>query len=227
MSPGRTLLAVSVLLAVNGQLGTILVGAFGGSAETGVFAAASRVSMFVSFLFLAATYPLMPAVGRLYAAGRLAELQRILSRTAQAVLVASLPIGALFVGFAPQVLGIFGGDFDAGAASLRILVAGEIAKVFAAFAGLALIMTVYERQFAWCAAAGTALNLAVGLALVPVLGAEGAAIATALGTTVTNARLRGRGPSESGTLVHRPPRPARRPDVNVNPGQRERQPETL
>lgn len=183
---GRTLLLVSVVLALNGQLGIILVGAFAGSTEAGGFAAASRVAMFVSFLYLAATYPLMPAVGRLFAAGRTAELQRTLTRAAQAVLLASLPIAALFVAFAPQVLGIFGHDFDAAAGSLRILVVGELAKVMTGFAGLALIMTVYERQFGVCVAAGTVLNLLAGLALVPLMGAEGAAIATALGVAVMN-----------------------------------------
>lgn len=184
---GRALLIVSVVLALNGQLGIILVGAFAGSTEAGTFAAASRVAMFVSFLYLAATYPLMPAVGRLFAAGRTAELQRALTRTAQVVLLASLPIAALFVAFAPQVLGIFGHDFDAAAGSLRILVAGELAKVMTGFAGLALIMTAYERQFGLCAAAGTGLNLLIGLLLVPILGAEGAAIATSVGVAVTNA----------------------------------------
>lgn len=187
MRTGGALVVVSVVLALNGQLGTILVAALGGSSEAGVFAAASRLSLLVSFLFLAATYPLMPAVGRLYAAGRRDELQRVLTRAARVVLVASLPVAALLVAFAPQALGVFGGGFDAAAGSLRILVAGELAKVMTGFAGLALIMTAYERQFGVCAAVGTALNLVSGLALIPVLGAEGAAVATGLGTAVMSA----------------------------------------
>lgn len=189
LGSGLTLLGMSVVLALNAQLGTILVGAFDGSAEAGVFTAASRVSMLVGFLFLAATYPLMPTVARLHAAGRGDELQRLLSRAVRTVALASLPIAALLVVFAPRLLDVFGEGFDTGATSLRILVAGELVKLVAGFGGLALIMTVYERAFTKAVCAGATLNLLLGVALIPGSGSEGAAIAAAVSAVVMSVAL--------------------------------------
>jgi O-antigen/teichoic acid export membrane protein len=186
---GLSLLAMSVALAVNLQLGTILVGAIQGSSEAGVFNAASRVALFVSFLYLAATYPLMPAVARLHAAARTEELQRLLTRAVRAIFVCSLPVAAVFLAFASQLLDVFGGGFDAGAASLRILVAGELVKLVTGFAGLTLLMSAHERDFTTAAVAAVALNLALSVALIPGQGAEGAAVATAVSVGAMNVYL--------------------------------------
>lgn len=186
LASGMPLFAASVVMAVNTQLGTILVGAFAGSAETGVFAAASRAAMFVGFLYLAATYPLMPAAARLHAAGRSVELERLLSRAARTVALASIPIIALFVGLAPQILHVFGGEFDAGAASLRILVVGQVVNMITGYGGLALLMTAHERAWGTWIVVGAVVNVVVSLVLIPPLGAEGAAIAAALSVAASN-----------------------------------------
>lgn len=189
LTSGLSLLAVSAVLALNNQLGVIVVGAVEGGRETGVFAASTRVALLVSFLYVAVSYPLMPAVAALRAAGRTVELQRSLSRAAGAVALASLPVAALFVVLAPQLLDIFGQGFDEGVTTLRILVAAEVVKVVTGFAGLVLLMCARERQWGMWVVAGTALNFVACLALVPGLGAEGAALAAVLSATLMNLGL--------------------------------------
>jgi O-antigen/teichoic acid export membrane protein len=56
---GISLALLNVLMAGNAQAGTILLGAFEGAGDAGVFNVATRTTMFVSFLMLAATYPLI------------------------------------------------------------------------------------------------------------------------------------------------------------------------
>lgn len=183
---GLPLLGASLVMAVNTQLGTILVGAFSGSAETGVFSAATRAAMFAGFLFAAASYPLMPAAARLHAAGRTAELERLLTRAGRGVALASLPLVVAFVALAPDVLRVFGEEFGGGGGSLRLLVAAQAVTMVCGFAGLVLLMTGHERSWGTWVVAGGAANLAAGLVLVPPLGAEGAAIAALLSVLVTS-----------------------------------------
>lgn len=189
LTSGLSLLAVTAVLALNNQLGIIVVGALEGGRETGIFSASTRVALFVSFLYLAASYPLMPAVAGLRAAGRTVALQRSLSRAARAVALATLPVATLFVVLAPQLLDVFGHGFDEGVTTLRILVAAELVKVVTGFAGLVLLMSSRERQWGMWVVAGAALNLVACLALVPGLGAEGAAIAAVVSATLMNVGL--------------------------------------
>ena len=54
---GISLVLLNLVLAANAQVGTILLGALSGAADAGVFNVATRTTMFISFIALAATFP--------------------------------------------------------------------------------------------------------------------------------------------------------------------------
>jgi O-antigen/teichoic acid export membrane protein len=180
------LLLMSGLMALNAQLGTIFLGSMKGAAAAGVYAVATRVALFTSFFWLAATYPLMPAVARLHAQARSAELQRVLSRGAAVTALCSIPIALLLVTFGRQFLALFGHDFGGGIWALRILALGELGKVLTGFAGLALVMTGHERDLATGVAIGAGLNVALNATWIPVWGVDGAAVAGAVSVFASN-----------------------------------------
>lgn len=186
---GLSLLALALLLVVNMQVGTILLGSLDGADAAGTYSVASRVAAFTSFLFLAATYPLYPNVARLWAIGDIGSMQRVLTRTSRVVLASSCCIAAVLFVLAPQVLGLFGAEFAEGAAALRILVVGQLFMVAAGFGGLALVMTPNERSMAVGTGLGVGLNVVLTAALIPVWGMNGAALATAAGWLVASAAL--------------------------------------
>jgi O-antigen/teichoic acid export membrane protein len=135
---------------------------------------------------LAATYPLMPRVARLHAAGDLTGLNRLVVRTARGVLFFAVPTGLVLIVFAPQILGLFGQDFGGGSSAIRILAIGEVANVLTGYGGLVLVMTGYEKDLTRCAGLGAALNLCLSAALIPQFDVPGAAVATATGVTLSN-----------------------------------------
>lgn len=180
------LLIMSGLMALNAQLGTIFLGSLKGAAAAGVYGVTSRAALVTSFFWLAATYPLMPAVARLHAQEKRAELQRLLSRSAIAASLCSLPIALGLVLFAHRLLVLFGHDFAGGVWPLRILVFGELGKVLTGFAGLALVMTGYERDLTVGVAIAAALNVALNATLVPRWGVDGAALAGSISVVASN-----------------------------------------
>src|SRR4026208_396924 len=90
---GLPLLMLNLVMAANQRLGTILLGALGTAAMAGVFNVAERATAVISFVILAATYPLMPRVARLFAAGDLRALNALVVRTARGVMLFAVPTG--------------------------------------------------------------------------------------------------------------------------------------
>ena len=135
---------------------------------------------------LAATYPLMPVVARLYTTGDIERLQQLVVRAARGVLLFALPTGLVLVVFAPAILELFGSGFDDGATAVRILAIGELVNVLTGFGGVVLVMTGRERDLALCVGIGAALNLGLSAALIPLIGLDGAAIGTATGLACAN-----------------------------------------
>jgi O-antigen/teichoic acid export membrane protein len=183
---GASLLLLNIVLAANGQVGTILLGAMSSAADAGVFNVATRVTTFISFVMLAAMYPLMPLVARLHTRGEIAEIERVVVRAARVVLFFAAPTGVAIVLLAPTILRLFGTEFDTGTTAVRILAAGEVMNVLTGFGGLVLVMTGHEGALARSVAVGAAINIGLTASLIPSFGVDAAAIGTALGIACSN-----------------------------------------
>ena len=183
------LVLFGAIQAVNVQLGTVLVGALGGSREAGIYSVANRAAGLISFVLLGAMPALMPVIAGLHARRDLARLQVLLTRSSRLVFLSSLPIALGVIVFAGPLLRIFGLEFEGGVDALRIIAAGQLVNIAFGYPGTALVMTGHAAQLTGSVAAGAALNLALSAALVPAFGAEGAAIATAISVAGTNGLL--------------------------------------
>lgn len=183
------LVLLNVVLAANSQVGTILLAALAGPADAGVFNVAARASTLISFVLLAGSYPLMPAVARLHAAGQLEMLQRVVVRTARGVLILAIPTATVLIVFAPVILGLFGPGFVGGVTAIRILAIGELVNVLTGYGGLLLVMTGHAADLTKCVAVGALLTLGLMAILVPLASVNGAAIATAIGLGSSNALM--------------------------------------
>ncbi len=174
------LLLVSGLTAVQLQVGTIVLGGTAEAIEVGIYSVAGRIAIFTGFLATAALYALMPVVARLHATGDAERLRVLVPRSTRVVLLVSCPAALAFLAFPGPFLGLFGSEFTAGETVLRILVLGELGKLVLGNGSMVLVMTGLESQMLKGAAVGAAANAILVAALVPGLGAEGAAIALAV-----------------------------------------------
>ena len=181
----RPLLLSTFVLAISPQIGTILLGAMEGTAEAGVFNATLRMANFTNFLFLAATYPIMPLAARLWTTGEVGRLERLLRQSTRTLLLGSLLVGGVLFVLARPLLGLFGSEFSTGVGALRILVFGLLVSSATGFAGIALVVAGQERAFAAATTVGVGLTVALTAALVPMWQVDGAAVALAAGMTTT------------------------------------------
>ncbi len=185
------LLALTIVQTLYAQSPTVLLGALGTSEDVGVYSVAAKVAGLLSFLLVAMMPALMPVVAELYARGDRDELQRVLTRSARIVLLASVPIAIVAIVFAGPILGIFGSSFEDGATALRILALGHIVNVCAGFPGIALPMIGDMRAANTVMASAALANVALSVALIPPFGASGAAAAMAVSLAASNVGLAG------------------------------------
>jgi O-antigen/teichoic acid export membrane protein len=155
--------------------------------ELGVYAAALRVAQALMLFLVAVNYMFSPFVADLHARGqrdRLDELYKALTRW---MLAGTIPLLLLLLVAPGPVLSLFGSDFDAGSAALRILVIGQAVNVGVGSVGFILIMVGRTGWDLVVYAASFLLDLAVALLLAPRLGSEGAAVAQTLTMICSNA----------------------------------------
>jgi O-antigen/teichoic acid export membrane protein len=98
-------------------------------------------------------------------------------------------VGAFVLLGGPILRLVFGADFGAADVALAVVSVGQLANVATGSVGVLLVMTGHQREAALGTAAGAVLNVGLAIALIPALGAIGAAVAAAASTIVSNVLL--------------------------------------
>lgn len=171
----------SMLSALMGSMDILVLGRLGSASDVGVYGVAVRLAMLTSFILLAANSYAGPYYASFYAHGDMNGLRRLAIRSAQVTTACALPLLALFMVFPSYCLGLFGREFSFGGGVLTILAIGQFVNVATGSAGQVLIMTGHERDLRNTATLAAATVLIGLVLLVPRWGAEGAAVATAVG----------------------------------------------
>ena len=158
-----------------------VLGIYGATSDVGVFSIAFRTAALTAFVLLAISSIAAPKFATLYAENRTEELQDVVSTTTMLMVVATLPILAVFF-FAPeQVLSLFGDEFEAeGANVLRVLALGQFVNVATGSTIHLLMMAGRERLLRATMFAGAALCVVINFLLIPTWGLMGAAVATTI-----------------------------------------------
>ncbi len=167
----------SGLFQIYDQLAMLVLGAIAMNEETGVFRVVLQVAMIGRFASAPFFMVVAPMFSKLHAEGdrrrmqRVARLAAIGSATAEALfLIGVVLFGEWFLGAA------FGAEFRAGYEALVVIALGIALAGLAGPANDLLVMSGHERVAMWAVAGALAINAALCLALVPVLGGLGAAI---------------------------------------------------
>jgi O-antigen/teichoic acid export membrane protein len=178
--------AATMFLVVDAQIGLVVLGATGSASDAGVYAAALQCLAPFVLVQTAGRLGLTSAVARLGAAGEQARLQRGLRTATRAVAVVSTVFAALLLAAPGELLGLFGSGFPAGAGALRILAAAYLINSLCAFNGMVLTMRGEERAAMRASLGCLVLDTVLCFALVPPLGARGAALAALISVTARN-----------------------------------------
>lgn len=173
------------------QAPTLLLGAFAGATEVGIYKIGMTVAAVVGQAVDPVSMALLPRLSRLWAAGRLRDLQRLVR---QATLI-SLPVIAVLylavVVLRDPVLELIGGGPAARAAGTVLILGAAGQAMYAAVFWRGAVLHAAHRTGAVAAmsVAGAFVAVPAALLLIPPLGAEGAAIAVLLSRVLVNASL--------------------------------------
>jgi O-antigen/teichoic acid export membrane protein len=164
--------------------------AFVTQAEVGIYAAAARAAQVILLFIIAVSLMFSPFVADLHARGERARLDRLFKQLTRWTMAATLPLFIVLAVTPGSALRLFGSDFAAGQTALLILLLGQLANVATGAVGFVLIMVGRTGWDLVVYAGSVALDIAVAVALIPVLGMEGAAVAGAVTMAVSKfARL--------------------------------------
>ncbi len=167
---------VYVLTSLYLRIDVILLSLVGSSQAVGIYGLAYKVVDTLYILPVMVMVTLLPAFARLgQDPGRRDELVQKASTVMQVTVV---PLLVFMVAFADEVTTIAGGeDFEGAAVVLQILMLGVAAGFLRAVFTEALIAVNRQVWLMYTTGALLVANVALNLALIPVLGARGAALA--------------------------------------------------
>jgi len=183
------LLFAGQMAIVNQRTDIVLLGALKGAEAVGIYRPACSVVSLVGFGLSAVNMALAPAIASLHAKGEMARLQRVITTSARAATAFAVPVTAGLIFGGRWILLLFGREYTRGATALVILSLGQFANAVAGSVGLILTMTGHERDAAMGLAVAAVINVVLNLLLIPGLGIEGAAAATATSLAVWNVLL--------------------------------------
>jgi O-antigen/teichoic acid export membrane protein len=173
-----------LISAVVWRLDTVLLSLFVTKSEVAPYGLAYKVLDFLAVLPAYITITLLPEFARLVS--RRKELDAVMQRAFSVMQVGAVALLVFFVVFAHEVVTLAGGqEFEAAAPLLQILVVGVAISYLGGIFGQGFIALDRQRElFLFGALLVLPLNLGANLALIPLLGNYGAALAYVISEVV-------------------------------------------
>ena len=177
----------AALQLVNGRTDILALGFFQSDEQVGIYRVASQLAAVVIFGLQAMAAVQGPHIASLFAKGDMRKLQQMITRSSQASLMVAVPVVIVIAAFGTYIIRfIYGGAYATAYIPLVILCVGQLVNASMGSVASVLNMTGHERETTKSVLVGAVVNVTLNLALVPVWGMIGAAIATACTLIVWN-----------------------------------------
>ncbi len=175
---------------LNRQINTVLLGLFTAPEAVGRFRVAVQVATLAAFGLQAVNAVVGPRFAEFWVRGEKARLQRLVTRSAQVVLLFNALVTGMFVlAGRPFFHFVFGEDFGASYGPLLILLVGQTVSSAVGSVAQLLNMTGHERDVVLTMGLAVALNVFLGVMLIPRWDIRGAAVAHAVSMSFWNILL--------------------------------------
>lgn len=166
---------------------TLMLGYFLEPELIGAYRVAFKIGSLITFAQFAVNASLGPRISELWAKNSKAELQKEVWQVAQINALLGVPAFLLIMALAPWLLSFFSADFAQHAPVLRILAIGQMANALCGPVMYLLNMTGHEQSARRTMTLAALANALGNLVLIPWLGIEGSAWATAASMVLWNA----------------------------------------
>lgn len=183
------LILVSGSYFLNANIDVLMIEAFLGESEVGIYRAAARGAQLAGLIVPILDQVLPPRLSRALAEGSEREVQRLLGSSA--AIVACIGTLAVIILWwrAEFFLGLFGPAFTDASTAMRILLIGQVSIALVGSVGMLLVLRDRGRMLLVFTLCGTVLNCILNAFLLPRFGIEGAAAATTITLVAVNVAL--------------------------------------
>jgi O-antigen/teichoic acid export membrane protein len=173
------LLTSDLVYAAMNVSDAVMLGYFKDTAEVAAFRAVQPTAKLNQLVMSSFAFLFMPLAARMFARGEREDLNMLYWRTAMWLAVLSFPVFLLTFSLAqPLTLTLYGQDYAKSGVYLALLSFGTYIQAASGFNGLTLKVVGRLRYIVMINLFATGANVLVNLALIPWLGALGAAIGT-------------------------------------------------
>jgi O-antigen/teichoic acid export membrane protein len=171
---------------INNRADMLMIGGMLGTTEVGFFSAANRYAQFLPFPLYAVNSLAAPMIASLYAEGRRAEIQRVVSLGALGIGCMAIPAAVFLIVAGRPLLRIYGVEFVQGYDALVWLTIGQLTTALGGSVTQLMTMTGHHRPAARIVGASAVLKLTLNVILIPRFGIAGAGMATAASIVLAN-----------------------------------------
>ena len=172
-------MAVSLLSMMSHWLDVMMLGMLTDTATVGLYHPAARTAGLLRSVLLAFTGIAAPMIADLHVKSQNAEIGRIYKMVTRWIIMVVIPPAILFMVLPEQVLAVFGARFAAGGATaLLLLTAASFLQATFGLSATVLAMSGYARLSLANALGALGLQVILNLLLIPLMGLNGAALAT-------------------------------------------------
>ncbi|WP_299591423.1 oligosaccharide flippase family protein [uncultured Microbulbifer sp.] len=166
--------------------GQIIAGIWCAPDAVAQLAVAQRTALLTSFILTACNLVIAPRFAAMYKKGQTLEAERLALSSVKLMVLLALPAVTVMLVAPGLVMSLFGDGFRDGAHLLQILVIGQFVNVVTGSVAILLTMSGHERELRNMALISGPIAVTLALALVPVWGETGSAVATAVALATQN-----------------------------------------
>lgn len=173
-----------ICTAAYGQIDLILIKAYRGFSDVGLYQAAYKL-LFGFQLLKVVHMAMFPRLAFFYAEGKETEYRRVMRTSIVLSLIALVPMGIMTLFYSEDVIRLFFGQHYVSASSaLPLLIWSGILSFIAGFFTYTLIISGHQKSWLILEFLALAVLVVIEVALIPRIGFFGAAIATFTGEVI-------------------------------------------
>lgn len=162
----------------------LLIGFFGGPSEVGLYTAAQRIVLLLSFLIISLNSMLGPRFSAMNQQADHEGVFALYEDSRRMVVKIVLPLAALIALLSPWLLSVFGEAFREAVPILLLLLLGRVINVMVGPVEVVMMMLRHVGAFKSYTMAAILLHLVLSVVLTSRFGAMGAAVSTCLATAL-------------------------------------------
>jgi len=174
------MLGIGFLEFLVGQVDKIALGYYRGAREVGIYSVAAAVVVYVPLALSSINQIFAPTIADLHTRGDMALLERLFQSLTKWAIGLTLPLALVVMIFSRPVMRIFGANFEIGWPVLIIGTIGQLVNCAVGSVGYLLLMSGNQKRLIRVQVFMAILMVVGSIALVPLLGAIGAATAAAI-----------------------------------------------